>query len=173
VRNALLFSLPQFEYRRNDGKLVPLWGTVVDMGVTNRKRPQFLTTELANLAIGNEPAQETEARMEGGGPMLAIHSANGPVDLAHAQLLDAFAFRSAHHHALVLFNLDLGRAHTIELRGPQAPNAGEPVEISRLAASQPGLTNEQSAMVMIQTTHMVTMSDKVTLPALSMTVIRW
>lgn len=173
VRNALLFSLPQFEYRRNDGKLVPLWGTVVDMGVTNRKRPQFLTTELANLAIGNEPAQETEARMEGGGPMLTIHSANGPVDLTHAQLLDAFAFRSAHHHALVLFNLDLSRAHTVELTGPQAPKAGESAEISRLTASQPGLTNEQSSMVTIQATHMVTLSNKVTLPALSMTVLRW
>jgi hypothetical protein len=173
VRNALLFSLPQFEYRRNDGKLVPLWGTVVDMGVTNRKRPQFLTTELANLAIGNEPARETEARMEGGGPMVAIHSANGPVSLAHAQLLDAFAFRSARYHTLVLFNLDLGRAHMVELTGAQAPKIGKPVEILRLTASQPGLTNEQSAMVTIQTTHMVTLDRKVTLPALSMTVLRW
>jgi hypothetical protein len=173
VRNALLFSLPQFEYRRSDGKLVPLWGTVVDMGVTNRKRPQFLTTELANLAIGNGPAQETEARIEGGGPTLAIHSANGPVNLAHAQLLDAFAFRSAHHHALVLFNLDLGHAHRVELTGEQAPNAGEAVEISRLAASQPELTNEQANMVTIKSTKMVTPRQEVTLPALSMTVIRW
>ena len=46
------FSLPQFNYRRSDGSLVRLWGTVVDMGTTNRRRPQFLTQALANSVIG-------------------------------------------------------------------------------------------------------------------------
>ncbi len=173
VRSALLFSLPQFEYLRSDGKRVPLWGAVIDMGVTNRKRPQFLTTELANLAIGNGPTEETEARILGGGPTVAIDSANGPVKMARAQLLDAFAFRSGTHHALVLFNLDLHLAHMVQLSGSGAPTAGHAVEISRLAALRPGLTNEQAEMVTIQTTHMVTTGDKITLPALSMTVICW
>jgi len=173
VCNALLFSLPQFEYRRSDGKLVPLWGTVVDMGVTNRKRPQFLTTELANLAIGHGPTQELEARILGGDPATTIDGPNGPVKLSRAHWLDAFAFRSGARHALVLFNLDLNRAHVVEWTGAQAPPPAASAEISRIVARRPGLTNERASMVTIQTIPMVTLNGKVTLPALSMTVIRW
>ncbi len=42
VRDEMLFSLPQYEFRRADGTPVRLWGSVVEMGADGRKRPQFL-----------------------------------------------------------------------------------------------------------------------------------
>ena len=51
VRDEMLFSLPQYEFRRPDGTPVRLWGSVVEMGADGRKRPQFLAESLANRAI--------------------------------------------------------------------------------------------------------------------------
>src|SRR5208282_1618848 len=51
IRDEMLYSLPQFGFRRDDGKIVRLWGSVVVMGADGRKRPQFLAESLANRAI--------------------------------------------------------------------------------------------------------------------------
>ena len=54
IRNQCLFSLTQLAFGRQDGKYVLLWSVVRDMGVTDRKRPQFLALKLANeVAAGN------------------------------------------------------------------------------------------------------------------------
>ena len=55
------FSLPQYQYRRTDGSLVKLWGIVVDMGTTNRRRPQFLTQALSNSVIGGNMLQTVQS----------------------------------------------------------------------------------------------------------------
>ncbi len=51
VRSQAMFSLGQWHYKRSDGLQVPLWGAVVDMGVTYRRRPQFLAAALVNTAV--------------------------------------------------------------------------------------------------------------------------
>ncbi len=51
VRDEMLFSLPQFRFKRADGTLVRLWGSVVQMGSEGRARPQLLAEMLANRAI--------------------------------------------------------------------------------------------------------------------------
>ena len=51
VRDEMLFSLPQFRFKRADGTLVRLWGSVVQMGSEGRARPKLLAEMLANRAI--------------------------------------------------------------------------------------------------------------------------
>ena len=47
-----LWNLSQYNFSRPDGKAAYLWGAVVDMGVTDRRRPQYLALQMANQAIG-------------------------------------------------------------------------------------------------------------------------
>src|SRR5205814_1384319 len=46
---------------RADGKHVLLWGSVRDMGVTDRRRPQFLAVQLANQAMSGDLLQVTQS----------------------------------------------------------------------------------------------------------------
>ncbi|MBC7924112.1 MAG: hypothetical protein H7039_00495, partial [Bryobacteraceae bacterium] len=54
VKDQALFALHQLSFQRADGKNVRLWGSVIDMGTTNRKRPQFLAMQLANEALSGD-----------------------------------------------------------------------------------------------------------------------
>lgn len=45
------WSLAPYSFKRGDGKTVKLYGSAVDFGVTDRKRPQYLALELASHAI--------------------------------------------------------------------------------------------------------------------------
>ncbi len=49
IRDEMLFSLSQFEFKRSDGTPVRLWGSVVEMG--GRGRPQLITEALANRVM--------------------------------------------------------------------------------------------------------------------------
>jgi hypothetical protein len=173
VHTAAVFSLPQYDYQRSDGKTVDLWGTVVDMGVTNRRRPQFLAAALANDAIGSGSVDELQASIEGGGPTLPVHSVNDSISISAAHLLDAFSFSSPGHRSLLLINLDLRASHSITLTGPAAPQPGIPLHLSRLTAAAPSTTNEQSDQVRIVDPGQVVAGSVIALPPLSMTLVRW
>src|SRR5260221_4006889 len=54
IRDQCLFSLGGYRYTRDDGKTALIWGTTRDMGVTDRKRPQFLALKLANEALAGD-----------------------------------------------------------------------------------------------------------------------
>jgi hypothetical protein len=63
VRDEMLFSLPQFRFKRADGTPVRLWGSVVEMG-GRPSAPQLLAESLANRVIrGNLVKVETAARI--------------------------------------------------------------------------------------------------------------
>lgn len=173
VHTAVVFSLPQYDYRRSDGKTVDLWGTVIDMGVTNRRRPQFLATALANDAIGSGPADELQASIPGSGPTLAVHSINDSISIPDAHLLDAFSFATPKRHALILMNLDLRASHSVTLSGPAAPAPETPLRLRRLAAASPSATNEQSDQVRVTDLGRSVAGSVIALPPLSMTLVSW
>src|SRR6202012_3525028 len=90
VRTQAMFSLTQWRYQRSDGLRVPLWGTVVDMGVTNRRRPQFLAGELVNAAAHGAMT----ATFQGGeNPTWNETSGVDGVKLANAHMLQSFSFK--------------------------------------------------------------------------------
>ncbi len=103
VKNQMFWSLPQYMLKRSDGKTVKLFGAVVDMGVTNRKRPVFLGLQLANTAIQGDLV---EVQHSGADPMRTQPALNG-VPRTKVQLVQSFAFRNGAARSLILLNLSL------------------------------------------------------------------
>lgn len=166
-----LFALSQYEFLRSDGKTVFLWGSVVDMGVTDRRRPQFLAVELANEAI-----------RDGAAMLQTVHSGADPtwdqplvnsVQLKGAHYLQSFAFASGNQRSLIVLNLHRASSLRVTFSGPNAP-AGT-VRMRRLTSGQPGDTNETSSLVKITSQPMTefTSSAALSLPPFSMTVLNW
>jgi hypothetical protein len=171
VLRQCLFALPQYQFRRNDGSMVDLWGSVVDMGVTNRRRPQFLAVQLVNQAIGDS------AKM-----LQTVHSGDDPtwnqplinsVQLPDAHYLQSFAFESGSAGAVIVFNLHRTSSERVTFSGANAPSGT--VEMSRLTSAAITDTNETSSKVNIRTQSLpdFSSSDGLSLPPYSMTVLRW
>jgi hypothetical protein len=143
VRDEMLFSLPQFEFKRSDGTLVRLWGSVVAMGADGRARPQLLAESLANRAIrGNL----VKVELSGEDPTHDQPEGNDEVRLNGMHEIDAYAFQEGRSHGLVVFNYGLHQARRISLEAPgleSNPN----VRLWRLVSSGPDASNENSVEV--------------------------
>jgi hypothetical protein len=113
VRDEMLFSLPQFEFKRADGKLVRLWGSVVEMG--GRERPQLLAESLANRAIGGNMVR---VEVSGDDPTHDVPAGNDGVRLSGFHEMDAYAFEEGRRHGLIVFNYGLHQIRRISLEGP-------------------------------------------------------
>lgn len=152
IREQMYWSLPQYSFRRSDGKNVKLYGAVVDMGVTDRKRPQYLALELANHAISGNLV---ETRQTG------------------AQGIESFAFWSGGNRSLILLNLNVLGAIDVIFRGKNAP-AGE-VRVERLHAPSIDSNNEDRENVTItgRTSMSLRPDEGILLPPYSMTVLTW
>lgn len=152
VREQMFWSLPQYSLKRGDGKVVKLYGAVVDMGVTNRKRPQYLALELLNQAILDNLIETRETGAAG---------------------IESFGFASGPKRSLVLLNLNVRGAVDVDFRGADAPRGR--VEIKRLHAPSIDSNNEDGENVTI-TTRTVTPfrpRDAMLLPPYSITVLTW
>ncbi len=171
IVNQNMFALPQYQFTRSDGKLVPLWGSVVDMGVTDRRRPQFLALQLANQAIGNNSSM-----------LQTVHSGADPtwnqplvntVALNNAHHLQSFAFSSGSQKSLVVFNLHRTSSLPVTFTGTNAPFGL--VTMRRLTSASLSDTNEDSAQVNIttQTLGGFNAATGLSLPPYSMTVLTW
>jgi hypothetical protein len=169
ARAQMIFSLSQFEFRRSDQKNVRLWGSVVDMGPTNRRRPQFLAEALVNRAMHGDLVR---VRIEGSDPTHDVPAGNDGVKLAGAHELDAYGFTDRTggriSHALVVFNLSVEGAHTVTLAGVMP---GMAVTYQRLWAADPGATNEAETLVLPSSG--TTQGGQVVLPACSLSVFEW
>ena len=165
-----LFALPDYQFGRPDGSLVDLWGSVIDMGVTNRKRPQFLAIALANQAIGS-----------GGAMLQTVHSGADPtwnqamvntVRLNGAHDLQSFAFANGNTLSLIVFNLNRTSALPVTFSGANAPRGT--VQIRQLTSANITDTNELSGAnpikVRSQTLHS---PHAIALPPFSMTALFW
>ncbi len=165
-----LFALPQYVFGRSDRSLVRLWGAVVDMGNTNRKRPQFLAEQLANSAIFGNMLQTTQT---GSNPTWNQALSSDNVQLANAHQIQSFAFNDGSRYSLILFNLSLTAYLPVTFSGDIAP-AGL-VQISQLTSAHITDSNESNNLVSITTSSPAPLNsaNPYSLPPYSMTVLSW
>jgi hypothetical protein len=167
VRDEMLFSLPQYEFRRHDGIPIQLWGSVVEMGADGRKRPQFLAEGLANRAIGGDLVK---VEIAGENPTHDQASGNDGVSLRKVHEIDAYAFRDGKRHSLIVFNYGLHQARRISVDAPGLAHDAS-ATLSRLVSSSPGDTNEQAVKVRVEEERFA--GSEITLAPCSMAVIQW
>jgi hypothetical protein len=166
-----LFALSQYQFLRPDKTKIFLWGAVVDMGVTDRRRPQFLALELANRAIGRN-ATMLQTLHSGADPTWNQPLVN-TVKLTRAHYLQSFAFARGSQRSLVVFNLHRASSLPVSFSGMNAPTGA--VRMQQLTSALPTDTNEDSVKVNIasQTLAGFDPSDTLSLPPYSMTVLSW
>lgn len=167
IRNQCLYSLTQFATSRSDGKYVLLWGSVRDMGVTDRKRPQYLAAQMANEVLGGDLLQTT---LSGDNPTWNQPLVNG-IQYNNAHLIQSFAFSSGTRRSVIVFNLDRVNPLQVTFSGPNAPHGT--VTLKRLTAATITATNESAQNVATTTQTLATFdpAQPLTLPPFSMTVL--
>jgi hypothetical protein len=167
VRDQMLFALPQFCFKRGDGTLVRLWGSVVEMGANGRMRPQFLAEALANRVIrGNLVRVE----VSGENPTRDQAQGNDGVQLNGVHELDAYGFQENKGHGLIVFNDGLHQAKRVSLEAPGL--ASNPhIHLWRLTSSGPGATNEETPQVNVK--EELFSGAELTLAPCSMVVLEW
>jgi hypothetical protein len=163
IRDEMLFCLPQFRFKREDGALVRLWGSVVEMG--GRSRPQFLAESLANRVMrGNMVRVEAS----GENPTSDLPEGNDGMRLKGFHQLDAYAFEEGKWHGLIVFNYGLRQARRLSLK---APGLKSNVKLWRIISSGPGASNEAAAEVKIVEEKFG--GADLALPPCSMAVLEW
>ncbi len=169
VTDQTMFALPQLSFNRGDGKSARLWGSVVDMGVTNRRRPQFLAAQLANQALSGSMLKTTHS---GADPTWNQALVNG-VQFNNAHYLLSFAFSQGTTRNLVVFNYHRTSALPVTFTGANAPNGT--VTVQQLTSPNITDTNESAANVNLtsQTLSGFVPSSNFTLPPYSMTLLTW
>jgi len=167
VRSQMLFSLPQFRFKRADGAMVRLWGAVVEMGSAGRARPQLLTESLANRVIrGNM----VKVEISGENPIHDQPEGNDGVRLKGVHEIDAYAFQEGTWHGLIVFNYGLHTSRRITLDGPglrSNPN----VNLWTLLSPGPGATNETQTEVSVTAERFG--GTQLNLAPCSMAVLEW
>ena len=167
IRDEMLFSLPQYEFGRTDGKTVRLWGSVVEMGAEGRKRPQFLAESLANRAIRGALVK---VEIAGENPTHDQPPGNDGVSLRNAHEIDAYAFQDGKRHSLIVFNYGLHYARRIRVEAAGLAHDAN-ATLSRLVSSSPGDTNEDTVKVWIEEEHFA--GSEITLAPCSLAVLEW
>jgi hypothetical protein len=170
VKYQNAFSLPQYQFVRSDNKVVDLWGIVVDMGTTNRRRPQFLTQALANSVIGGTMLQTSQT---GANPTWNQPLSSDGVVFNGAHYLQSFAYLNGTTASVVLFNLNLTTALPVTFSGENAPTGT--VQVTQITSANITDNNETSNVVQptTQTLSSFNGSAGISLPPFSMTVLSW
>jgi hypothetical protein len=170
VKYQNAFALPQYEYLRSDQSLVRLWGLVVDMGTTNRRRPQYLTQTMANSVIGGNMLQTVQT---GANPTWNQPLSSDNVVLNGAHYLQSFAFLNGTTSSTVLFNLNQTTALPVVFSGENAPTGN--VQMTQITSTNITDNNEFSTVVepVTQTLSSFNAAAGLSLPPYSMTVLTW
>jgi hypothetical protein len=166
-----IYSLPQFDYFRSDYKPMYLFGSVVDMGNTNLKRPQFLAAEVANNAIGAS-TNMLQTVHTGLDPTWNQPSVNS-VQLNGAHYLQSFAFNNGGNYSLIMLNVNRSASEQVNFGGANVP--GGTVQMTQLTSANITDTNETSSVVapVTSTLSSFNAATGMTLPPFSMTVLTW
>jgi alpha-L-arabinofuranosidase len=169
ARDQCLFSLPGHRYTRGDGKTVPLWGVVRDMGVTDRKRPQYFSVQLANAALAGDLLQTTHT---GDDPTWSVNNLNRVI-LTNAHHLRTYATANGTSRALVVFNLHRTSALDVNFAGSNAPSGT--VTLKRLTSANLTDHNENATVVAPTTNTLSNFNPaaNLSLPPFSMNVLEW
>ena len=163
VRDEMLFSLPQFRFKRADGTLVRLWGSVVEMG--GRERPQLLAESVANRVIGGNMVR---VEVSGENPTHDQAAGNDGVRLRGVHEIDAYGFEEGRGHGLIVFNYGLHQARRVSLEGAGL-RAG--ARIWRLVSPGPGANNEGTPQVTVREERFG--GGELEMPTCSMAVLEW
>jgi hypothetical protein len=171
-----LFQLAQYDYYTTNSNNVSvtadLFGSVLDMGVTDRKRPQFLAVALANSAIGSSSANMLQTVQSGDNPTW-----NQPlvqqVQLNNAHYLQSFAFNTGNQYSLIVFNTNRTSALPVTFAGDNVP-AGT-VQMQQLTSASITDTNENASVVAAVPGTLANFNPatQLSLPPFSMTVLSW
>ena len=169
VLNQMLFSFAQESFNREDGKSVKLWGAIIDNGITNRKRPQFLAAQLANTVLQGSMCTTTH---EGSNPTWNQPLMNGS-QLNNAHYLQSFFLVDGVHRGLILYNLHRTSSLDVIFSGTNSPQNN--VSVKRLTGPAITATNETAANVTITPQSYTNFDPSVplNLPPYSMTVLKW
>jgi hypothetical protein len=170
VKYQNAFALPQFAFLRTDQSLVKLWGMVVDMENTNRRRPTFLTEAMANSVIGGTMLQTIHT---GANPTWNQPLSSDSVQLNGAHYLQSFAFQNGTTTSAVVFNLNQTTALPVTFSGENAPMGT--VQMTQITSANITDNNETSQVVAPKTQSLSSFqsSTGLSLPPFSMTVLSW
>jgi uncharacterized surface protein with fasciclin (FAS1) repeats/alpha-L-arabinofuranosidase len=170
IRDQVGFEAAQFSRRLQDGQYVRLFGMLRDVEATARKRPTWLGIELANRAIGGDLLVTTQG---GDNPSYSQAPFNGIQATTQMAYIQSFAFRQGNRYALVLFNVDINRAHNVQVNMPFGPSGNATQHT--LAASSIIANNENANNVGIFTSQInnFRQGHTLTLAPHSMIVIEW
>lgn len=163
VRDEMLFSLPQFRFKRADGTLVRLWGSVVEMG--GRERPQLLAESLANRVMGGNMVR---VEVSGEDPTHDVPAGNDGVRIQRVHEIDAYGFEEGRRHGLIVFNYGLHQMRRVSLEG-QGLNSS--AKLWRLVSPGPGANNEGTPQVTIRDEQF--WGGELEMPPCSMAVLEW
>ena len=166
-----IFSLTGYQYFPYSEPALFLYGTVVDMGVTNLQRPQFQAEEVANNAIGANTNM-----------LQTVHTGLDPtwnqaysstVQLNGAHYLQSFAYNSGDNYSLIIINTNRSATEQVNFSGANVP--GGTVQMTQLTSANITDTNENSAVFAPVTTGLTTFNAAagMTLPPFSMTTLTW
>jgi hypothetical protein len=171
IVNQGLFALPQYNFIRPDGNSVLLWGSVIDMGVTDRRRPQYLALQLANQALSNGAAM-VQTVHTGADPTWNQPMVN-TVQFTGAHYLHSFAFANGTSLSAVVFNLSRGTWLPVTFSGSNQPSGT--MQMQQLTSANLTDTNESANVVAITSSTLTNFNPAVglTLPPYSMTVLTW
>jgi hypothetical protein len=165
IRDEMLFSLPQFEFKRSDGTPVRLWGSVVEMG--GRARPQLITETLANRVMSGDMVR---VEVTGENPIRDQPLGNDGVQIKSVHELDAYAFHNGQSYGIILFNYGLHAARAVSIEAPGI-GARSNLRVWRLIHSGLGSSNETSIQVTVREETIT--GSNLSLPPCSMAVLEW
>ncbi len=169
TRDQGLFSLGGYEARNASNNWARVWGIVRDMGVTDRKRPQYLACQLANRALAGNMLATVHT---GEDPTWSVVGVNG-VTCTNAHYVQSYAFANGGTNALVVFNLHRSSALGVNFSGARTPSGN--VVMQRLTSAQLTDNNETSQVIATtaQTLTNLNPSATLSLPPYSMTLLQW
>jgi len=162
------FSLQQYAYKRGDGKSVKLWGIVLDMGTTNRRRPQFQTQAMANAVIGGTMLQTVQT---GANPTWNQPLSSDSVQMNGVHTIQSFAFQNGSQVSTIVFNLSQTTALPVTFSGPNAPSGT--VQMTQITSANITDNNETADVVepVSKTLSGFNPATGLSLPPFSMTVL--
>ena len=168
-RDQVFFSLAGHRYTRADSKTAALWGAVLDMGKTDRKRPHYHAVRMMNDVLGGDMIATTHS----GENRTWNQPLMNRVSFTGAHCIQSFAFRDGNRRGLVVFNLDRIDPLEVTFSGPNAP-AG-PVTLQRLTSTNITDHNETADVVAPVTLVLTDFNPAqgLSLPPFSMTVLTW
>lgn len=162
VQTQMLFNLPEFKNGRPDGKSIRLWGSVVDMGPSERKRPVFQLLTMVNQVAEGAMLRTAQS---GADPRIGDAKTGNPTHAIQSYAFDLGG--NLHEKALILLNLD-SAPHKVTL--PGISPGSFPIRAGILTAP-PAANNEDSAEIAAKTVNLA--AAEMTLQPYCLAVLRW